>query len=101
MPHLMAIDREAVDHVARLARLDLSEEERARMQTELSHIIEHAETIQALDLDDVPPTSHAIPLRNVMRADEVAPSLAPAEALQNAPEVEEGRFKVPRILEDS
>jgi aspartyl-tRNA(Asn)/glutamyl-tRNA(Gln) amidotransferase subunit C len=97
----MAIDRAAVDHVARLARLDLSEEERARMETELSHIIEHAAKVQALDLDGVEPTSHAIPLRNVMRADEVRPSLPPDEALANAPESEASRFKVPRILEDS
>lgn len=97
----MAIDRQAVDHVARLARLDLSDEERVRMQTELSHIIEHAETIQALDLDGVEPTSHAIPLRNVTRPDEVKPSLDPADALANAPAAEDGRFEVPRILEDS
>lgn len=97
----MAIDRPAVDHVARLARLDLSDAERTRMQTELSHIIEHAETIQALDLDGVPPTSHAIPLRNVMRPDLVTPSLGPADALRNAPASEAGRFEVPRIIEDS
>jgi aspartyl-tRNA(Asn)/glutamyl-tRNA(Gln) amidotransferase subunit C len=96
----MAIDRAAVDHVARLARLDLSEDERTRMQSELSHIIEHAEKVQALDLDDVEPTSHAIPLRNVMRADEVRPSLDPEDVLSNAPAPEEGLFKVPRILED-
>jgi aspartyl-tRNA(Asn)/glutamyl-tRNA(Gln) amidotransferase subunit C len=96
----MAIDRDAVDHVARLARLDLSEDERERMQTELSHIIEHAAKVQSLDLDGVEPTSHAIPIRNVMRADEVRPSLDPAAALSNAPESEAGRFKVPRILED-
>ncbi|HEY7876212.1 MAG TPA: Asp-tRNA(Asn)/Glu-tRNA(Gln) amidotransferase subunit GatC [Actinomycetota bacterium] len=96
----MAIDRAAVDHVARLARLDLSEDERARMQTELSHIIEHAEKVQALDLDGIEPTSHAIPLRNVMRDDEVRPSLDPGRALSNAPESEAERFKVPRILED-
>jgi aspartyl-tRNA(Asn)/glutamyl-tRNA(Gln) amidotransferase subunit C len=87
--------------VARLARLDLSDEERERMQTELSHIIAHAETIQALDLDGIEPTSHAIPLRNVMRPDETRPSLDPAEALSNAPSAEDGRFEVPRILEDS
>ena len=97
----MAIDRKAVDHVARLARLDLSEDERRRMQTELSKIIEHAEAIQALDLDGVEPTSHAIPLRNVMRPDEVRPSLDPEEALRNAPAAEDGRFEVPRILEGS
>jgi aspartyl-tRNA(Asn)/glutamyl-tRNA(Gln) amidotransferase subunit C len=96
----MAIDRDAVDHVARLARLDLSEEERGRMQTELSHIIEHAARVQALDLDGIEPTSHAIPLRNVMRPDEARPSLDASDALANAPEAEGGRFKVPRILED-
>lgn len=97
----MAIDRAAVDHVARLARLDLSEEERSRMQVELTAILEHAEKIQALDLDGVEPTAHAIPLRNVMRADEVRPSLSQEEALANAPAAEDGRFRVPRIIEDA
>ena len=96
----MAIDRATVDHVARLARLDLSADERERMRVELSHILEHAEKIQRLDLDDVEPTSHAIPIRNVMRADEVRASLTQAEALANAPEADNGRFKVPRILEE-
>jgi aspartyl-tRNA(Asn)/glutamyl-tRNA(Gln) amidotransferase subunit C len=96
----MAIDRAAVDHVARLARLDLSEDERERMRVELSNILEHAEKIQSLDLDDVEPTSHAIPLRNVMRPDEVRPSLSQSEALAGAPEAEGGRFKVPCILEE-
>lgn len=97
----MALDRDAVDHVARLARLDLSEEERERMRVELTKILDHAEKIQALDLDGVDPTSHAIPLRNVMRADEVRPSLAPDDALANAPQAEDGRFVVPRIVEDA
>jgi aspartyl-tRNA(Asn)/glutamyl-tRNA(Gln) amidotransferase subunit C len=97
----MTIDRAAVDHVARLARLDLSEEERERMQVELAAILEHAEKIQALDLDGIEPTSHAIPLRNVMRPDEVTPSLQQDEALANAPEAEDGRFRVPKIIEDS
>ena len=70
------------------------------MQSELSHIIEHAERVQSLELDNIEPTSHAIPLRNVMREDEVRPSLEPTEALANAPESEASRFKVPRILED-
>lgn len=96
----MAIDRAAVDHVARLARLDLSEDERERMCAELSDILEHAQKIQALDLDGVEPTSHAIPIRNVMRPDEVRPSLSKGDALANAPEAAEGRFKVPRILEE-
>lgn len=96
----MAIDRATVDHVARLARLDLSDEERERMGAELGHILEHAAKIQELDLDDVEPTSHAIPIRNVMRPDEVRPSLSQDEALAGAPEAIEGRFKVPRILEE-
>lgn len=97
----MGIDRAAVDHVARLARLDLSADERERMCVELTQILEHAEKIQTLDLDGVEPTSHAVPLRNVMRPDEVTPSLPTEEALRNAPEVEDERFKVPRILEES
>ena len=97
----MPIDRSAVDHVARLARLDLTEEERSRMQVELSAILDHAERIQALDLDDLEPTSHPLPLKNMMRADEVTASLPQDEALSNAPAAEDGRFRVPRIIEDS
>ncbi len=96
----MSIDRKAVDHVARLARLNLSDDERERMIVELTHILEHAEKIQALDLDKVEPTAHAVPNRNVMRADERRPSLSQEEALANAPDVEDGRFKVPRIIEE-
>jgi aspartyl-tRNA(Asn)/glutamyl-tRNA(Gln) amidotransferase subunit C len=97
----MAIDRAAVDHVARLARLDLSEEERERMGVELSQILEHAEQVQRLDLDGIEATSHSVPLSNVMRKDEVRPSLPQEIALRNAPEAEDGRFKVPRIIEDA
>ena len=97
----MGIDRAAVDHVARLARLDLSDDERVRMQTELNDILEHVTKIQSLDLDGVQPTSHAVPLRNVMRADEVTPSLSQEAALANAPASEDGRFMVPRIVEDA
>jgi aspartyl-tRNA(Asn)/glutamyl-tRNA(Gln) amidotransferase subunit C len=97
----MPLDRSAVDHVARLARLDLTDEERDRMQKELTGILEHAEKIQSLDLDDIPPTSHALPLSNVLRPDEVRLSLPPEEALANAPAAEDGRFRVPRIIEDA
>lgn len=96
----MSIDKKAVDHVARLARLDLSEAERDKMLSELQQILGHAEKIQALDLDDVEPMSHSVPMVNQVRADEVKPSLTQAEALANAPEVEDHRFKVPRIIED-
>ena len=94
------LDRKSVDHVARLARLDLSEGEREKMRLELNNILEHAEKIQALDLDGVAPMAHSVPLVNRMRADGVAPSLPQEKALQNAPEVEDGRFRVPRIIED-
>lgn len=98
---VMSIERAHVDHVARLARLDLDEAERERMAGELNAVLEHAAAIQALDLDGVEPTSHSVPLRNVTRPDEVAPSLSPEEALANAPEAEDGRFRVPRIIEDA
>lgn len=97
---MSTIDRATVDHVARLARLDLSDEERERIVPELAKILEYAEQIQALDLDGVPPTSHAVPLRNVTRPDEVKQSLSQADALANAPQTENGRFHVPRIVED-
>lgn len=96
----MDIDRATVDHVARLARLDLSNDERERMAAELGHILEHAAKIQTLDLSGVEPTSHAIPIRNVMRPDEVRPSLSQEQALEGAPKAENGRFRVPRILEE-
>ena len=96
----MPLDRAAVDHVARLARLDLSEDELARMRVELTQILEHAEMIQALDLDRVEPTSHAVRIVNAFRADEVTESLPPDDVLANAPETEDGRFRVPRIIED-
>jgi aspartyl-tRNA(Asn)/glutamyl-tRNA(Gln) amidotransferase subunit C len=96
----MELDRSVVDHVARLARLDLADEERERMRVELANILEHAERIQALDLDGVPPTAHALPLSNVTRPDEVRPSLPQDVALANAPAAEEGRFRVPRLVEE-
>ena len=97
----MTIDGKTVDHVARLARLALSDEERETMSAELTVILEHADKIQALDLDGIEPTAHAVALDNVLRKDEVTPSLLAEEALANAPEVEDGRFRGPRIVEDA
>ncbi len=97
----MGIDRAAVDHVARLARLDLSADERVRMQEELTTILDHVTRIQSLDLDGIEPTAHTVPLRNIMRPDEVVPCLTQEEALANAPAAEDGRFRVPRIVEDA
>lgn len=91
------IDLETVRHVARLARLRLEADEEHRMADELNGILEHIDRIQALDLEGVAPTSHVIDLRNVLRADEPRPSLGVEDALENAPEVIDGGFGVPRI----
>jgi aspartyl-tRNA(Asn)/glutamyl-tRNA(Gln) amidotransferase subunit C len=95
----VAITRADVEHVARLARLALADEELDALQAQLSKILEHAARVTALDTDGVPPTSHAIPLANVVRPDEPAPCLTQDEALALAPEAEAGHFRVPRIIE--
>jgi aspartyl-tRNA(Asn)/glutamyl-tRNA(Gln) amidotransferase subunit C len=89
------IDREQVLHVARLARLELSDEEVDRMAGELSGILEHVDRIAALDLDDVEPTTHVVALQNVLRADEPEPSLPRERTLENAPDPAGGCFRVP------
>ena len=89
------IDRDQVLHVARLARLRLSEDEVMRMSQELSTILDHIEKINELDLDDVEPTSHVIQVENVLRPDEPRPSLPRERALEQAPAPAEGGFGVP------
>ncbi len=89
------IDREQVLHVAKLARLELSDAEVERMAAELSGILEHVDRIAALDLDDVEPTSHVVALENVLRADEPEPCLPRERALEQAPDPAEGAFRVP------
>ena len=86
--------------MARLARLELSDEEVERMAIELSHVLDHIEKIRELDLEGVPPTSHAVPLVNVFRDDVKAPCLGAEKALDQAPAVELQRFRVPRILDE-
>lgn len=88
-----------IEHVARLARLALSEEELARFREQLAVILEHAERVREVAAEEVPPTSHPIPLANVYRSDEPEPSLPRKEAIAGAPEEEDGRFRVPRIVE--
>lgn len=95
------IDKEAVRHVALLARLELSEEEIERFAHELGDILDYVAKLEELDTTDVPPTSHSLPLANVMREDMVKPSLAKDEALSNAPETENGCFKVPQVIQES
>ena len=88
-----------IDHVARLARLELTDEERARLREQLGVILEHAAKVGEVAAEDVPPTAYAIPRSNVLRPDEITPSLTLEEVLSNAPEVESDRFKVPKIVE--
>jgi aspartyl-tRNA(Asn)/glutamyl-tRNA(Gln) amidotransferase subunit C len=94
------ISREDVQHVARLARLSLSDAERERMREQLSGILAYIDTLRELDTEAVEPTSHAVPLVNVMRDDEVRPGLPPQEMLANAPDPAGDFFRVPRIIED-
>jgi aspartyl-tRNA(Asn)/glutamyl-tRNA(Gln) amidotransferase subunit C len=96
----LRITRELVDHVARLARLDLAAEETERMQGQLGDILGYIGLLDELDLSDISPTSHVIDMVNVMRDDEVKPSLPVEKGLANAPEREGTAFKVPRIIED-
>jgi aspartyl-tRNA(Asn)/glutamyl-tRNA(Gln) amidotransferase subunit C len=88
-----------VAHVAKLARLDLTQEEMARLATQLAAILEHAAKVREVAADDVPPTAYAIPRSNVLREDVPQPSLTHAAALANAPEEADGRFVVPKIAE--
>ena len=93
------LSRAEVEHVAELAKLGLSDEEKERFGEQLSAILEYAEILQRLDTAAIPPTAQVIGLRNVLRPDRVAPSLSLEEALANAPAKSEGHFKVKPILE--
>ena len=94
------ISRQDVEHVARLSRLALNDAELERMREQLSGILAYIDKLRALDTAGVEPTSHAVPLVNVMRDDEPAPSLPPAEMLANAPDPAGGLFRVPKIIEE-
>lgn len=96
----MAISREEVEHVAYLARLGLNEEEKERLQGQLSDILQHVAVINGLNTDAIPPTAQVIPLRNVERADEAEPSFEPKAILANAPRSEDQQFKIPPVLEE-
>ena len=92
------ITRAEVEHVARLARLALREDEIESLTSQLGSILDHVAQVSALDTREVPPTAHPLPLVNVLRPDVVRPSLSRDEVLAAAPDAEEGRFRVPRIL---
>ena len=91
------ITRKEVEHVARLARLQFSEDELTQLQSELSKIIDYVEQFSELDLSGLEPTSHAVPLKNVVREDEAVPGLTQEQAVSNGPKVEKGQFVVPRM----
>jgi len=92
------ITREDVAHVANLARLTLSDDELDAFTGQLAAVLDHAADLDALDLDDVPPTAHPLPLRNVLRPDAVGETSDRAEVLAAAPSVENDQFRVPPVL---
>lgn len=94
------ISRDEVAHLADLARIDLDDAELDHLAPQLSVILESIASIREVAAEDIPPTSHAIPLTNVFRDDVVTPSLTAEQALSGAPEQEQQRFAVPRILGD-
>jgi aspartyl-tRNA(Asn)/glutamyl-tRNA(Gln) amidotransferase subunit C len=89
-----------VEHVARLARIELSAADKERMRRELDGILSYIDTLRALQTDGVEPTSHAVPLTNVMREDEPRPSVPQTDMLANAPDPSGEFFRVPRIIEE-
>ena len=94
-----ALTPEQVDHVALLARLELTPEETRRLTRDLNTILHHFERLQELETEGVPPTSHPIPMQNVFREDEVRPSLPRDVILAEAPDARDGFFVVPRIVD--
>lgn len=95
-----AITRDEVAHLARLARIELTDDELDHLAPQLDVILESVARVSEIAADDIPPTSHALPITNVTRPDEHRPGLTQNEALAGAPSVEDGRFRVPRILEE-
>ena len=95
----MTITRTEVAHVARLARLGLSDDEMDRLASELDHILDAMQELRQLDTSAIPPTAQVIPLQNVMREDVARPSYPAEEILQNAPVAHDGQFLVPPVLE--
>lgn len=96
----MAITRAEVEHLARLSRLALTDEELDRMVSQLDVILGAVARVGEVAAGDIPPTSHSVPLTNVFRPDEARPSLPQDAALSGAPASEQGRFRVPRILDE-
>ena len=97
---MTSITRAEVSHLARLARLALTDDELDRFAGQLDVILASVATVSEIAADDIPPTSHSVPLTNVFRPDVVKPSLSAQDALSQAPAAEESRFRVPRMLDE-
>jgi aspartyl-tRNA(Asn)/glutamyl-tRNA(Gln) amidotransferase subunit C len=96
----MKLTKQEVEHVARLARLAVTEEEKERYSLQLSSILTYVGKLNELDTSKIEPTSHVLPMQNVMRGDEVRPCLPKEKGLANAPDRENGFFRVPKIIEE-
>jgi aspartyl-tRNA(Asn)/glutamyl-tRNA(Gln) amidotransferase subunit C len=95
----MKLSREEVLHIARLARIGLTEAEITRFSEQLSHLLENFEVLQEVNTENIPPTAQSVALQSVMRDDEVAPSFPPDDILANAPKREGDCFRVRAVLE--
>ena len=95
----MKITRAEVEHVGRLARLALSDEELDSLTGAMDAVLDYVEQLKTLDTEGIVPTAHAVPMENAFRADEIKPSFTPEQALSNAPDVAESAFRVSRIIE--
>jgi aspartyl-tRNA(Asn)/glutamyl-tRNA(Gln) amidotransferase subunit C len=95
----MKITKQEVEHVAKLARLEMSEQETDRLTNQLSNILTYVEKLNELDTKSIEPTAHVLDIRNVMRDDVAMPSLPQEKALANAPDKAAGHYKVPKIIE--
>ena len=96
----MSVTVEDVEKVAQLARLRFSEEEKQQLVVDLNRILDYFEKLKELDTEDVPPTTHVLPLTNVFREDVVVPPMPREKLLANAPDQAMGHFKVPQVIED-
>lgn len=96
----MSLSREQVEHVARLARVGITEEEVETFSHQLSDVLDYFERLSEVDTADVPPTSHTLPLHNIMREDEPQPPFSVGDILANAPDKEDDRIRVRAILEE-
>jgi aspartyl-tRNA(Asn)/glutamyl-tRNA(Gln) amidotransferase subunit C len=95
----LGVTLQDVEHIAKLARLELTDEEKETFTEQMNALLRYAEKLNELQTDDVEPTTHVLPVVNVMREDQIRPSWPLEEVLKNAPEQEEGQFLVPPVLE--